>query len=167
MNMVSNLVNGLGESIETNHQPEFKTFPTPERVLEAGELYLKEHVRVGHRSTYIINAATKALDPVFDLESYTSPESDITKLKEIKGIGPYAFNTLSMILGKYDLLPIDSEYKAHVIKKYFNGEPLISKSLKVCTINGEVINSLHIGMMFTRQQPLLTSPYRLLEEGAS
>lgn len=122
MNMVSNLVNGLGESVETNHQHEFKTFPTPERVLEAGEAYLKEHVRVGYRSTYIIDASTKALDPDFDLESYKLLKSDITNLSDIKGIGPYAFNTLAMILGKYDLLPVDSEYKAHVIKKYFNGE---------------------------------------------
>ncbi|WP_440896986.1 DNA-3-methyladenine glycosylase family protein [Amphibacillus sp. Q70] len=130
MNMVSNLVNGLGESVKANHQNEFKTFPTPERVLEAGESYLKEHVRVGYRSAYIIDAATKALDPVFDLESYKVLDSDITKLKEIKGVGPYAFNTLAMILGKYDLLPVDSEYKAHVIKKYFNGKKPTKQKLE-------------------------------------
>ncbi|WP_130860755.1 DNA-3-methyladenine glycosylase family protein [Gracilibacillus phocaeensis] len=130
MNMVSKLVNELGEPVATNHPQAFQTFPTPETVLAAGESYLKEQVRVGYRSPYIIDAATKALDPAFDLESYQSPQADITKLKDIKGIGPYAFNTLSMLLGKYDLLPIDSEYKAHVISKYFNGEPPSKRKLE-------------------------------------
>lgn len=122
VNMTNNLVNGLGEEVVTTSQNEFKTFPTPENVLEAGESYLKEHVRVGYRSAYIIDAATKTLNDSFDLESFKNSKRDINELKKIKGVGPYAFNTLSMLLGKYNSLPIDSEYKKHVQNKYFDGE---------------------------------------------
>jgi 3-methyladenine DNA glycosylase/8-oxoguanine DNA glycosylase len=129
MNMVNNLVNGLGEPVKNNHK-EYKTFPTPESILEAGESYLKEYTRVGYRSAYIMDAAKKALDHNYDLESFKSPNSDIQELKNIQGIGPYAFNTLSMILGKYELLPVDSEYKKHVIHKYFNGEKVTKQKLE-------------------------------------
>lgn len=122
INMTNNLVNGLGEPVETATQNGFKTFPTPERILEVGESFLKEHVRVGYRSAYIIDAATKALDDSFDMESFRSPNKDIMKLKTIKGVGPYAFNTLAMLLGKYDALPVDSEYKKRVVNKYFDGK---------------------------------------------
>ena len=121
INMANNLVNGLGEAVTTTKQNTFKTFPTPEKVLTAGGAYLKEYVRVGYRSSYILDAATKALDDSFDLESFKSSKRDINELKNIKGVGPYAFNTLSMLLGSYDLLPIDSEYKKHVSNKYFSG----------------------------------------------
>jgi len=130
INMANNLVNALGEPVATMKQHEFKTFPTPESILEAGESYLKKRGRVGYRSAYIIDAASKALDDSFDLESFRYEEKDINALKKIKGVGPYAFNTLSMLLGKYDLLPIDSEYKKHVRNKYFSGEDPSKKELE-------------------------------------
>lgn len=130
INMTNNLVNGLGEVALTSNQKEFKTFPTPESILNAGEDYLKEHIRVGYRSSYIIDAAAKTLDDSFNLESFKSPNKDINDLKEIKGVGPYALNTLSMLLGKYDALPVDSEYRKHVVHKYFEGKNPTKRELE-------------------------------------
>lgn len=121
VNMTNNLVNKLGETVTTANKETFKTFPTAEKILEVDEEYLKEHVRVGYRSAYLIDAAIKTLDDSFDLESFKSPAKEIAQLKDIKGVGPYALSTLSMLLGKYDSLPIDSVYKEHVTNKYFNG----------------------------------------------
>ncbi|MCM3760589.1 hypothetical protein M3212_07280 [Alkalihalobacillus oceani] len=129
INMARNLVDQLGDTLPVNQQ-EYKIFPEPERILEAGEAFLKEQIRVGYRSTYIIDAAEKALDPAFDLESLTSSTDGLAKLLDIKGVGPYAFNTLSMILGKYDSLPVDSDYKAHVMMKYFNGEKVKGRKME-------------------------------------
>ncbi|GAA0358585.1 hypothetical protein GCM10008932_09130 [Alkalibacterium iburiense] len=120
--MSHNLVTHLGEPVKTDSQKSWNTFPTPDCILEAGETYLKEHIRVGYRSAYLVDAATKALDHTFDLESFKQSHENSTELKTIKGVGPYAFNTLSMLLGKYDSLPIDSEYRKHVLEKYFGGE---------------------------------------------
>ena len=130
INMVNHLVDGLGDPVATKNQIEFKAFPRPEKILEAGEDYLKEHVRVGYRSTYIMDAAFKTLDPSFNLESYKNINQEIDDLKKIKGIGPYAFSTLSMLLGRYDSLPVDSEYKKLVINKYFDGEMPTKKELE-------------------------------------
>lgn len=130
INMVDHLVNGLGDSVVTKNQIEFKTFPSAEKILEAGEDYLKEHVRVGYRSAYIMDAASKTVDHSFNLESYKNGEQKMNDLKKIKGVGPYAFSTLSMLLGKYDSLPVDSEYKKLVVNKYFEGEMPTKKELE-------------------------------------
>lgn len=130
--MTNKLVEGLGETILTKDNQELKTFPTAEKVLEAGEDYLKEHVRVGYRSAYLIDAAEKTLDDTFDLESFKDPEKDLNEIKTIKGIGPYAFSTLSMLLGEYETLPIDSVYRERVTNKYFDGiQPSKKKLIKV------------------------------------
>lgn len=130
INMSQNLVNGLGETVTTIDKQEFKTFPTPEKILKAGEDYLKEHVRVGYRSAYLIDVAEKTLDNTFDLESFKNQDKDLGEMKTIKGIGPYAFSTLSMLLGQYETLPIDSVYRERVINKYFNGVKPSQKELK-------------------------------------
>lgn len=130
INMTNNLVEGLGEAIPTKEAPKRKTFPSAEKVLDAGEDYLKEHVRVGYRSSYLIDVAEKTLDDTFNLESFKEPEKDLGKIKTIKGIGPYAFSTLSMLLGEYETLPIDSVYREHVTNKYFDGNQPSKKKLK-------------------------------------
>jgi len=121
INMTHNLVYGLGETVLAEDKHAFKTFPSAEKILAAGEDYLKEHVRVGYRSAYLIDVAEKTLDDTFDLEAFKEPQKDIREMKTIKGVGPYAFSTLSMLLGKYDALPIDSVYKERVTNKYFDG----------------------------------------------
>lgn len=130
INMTNNLVNHLGESILTTDKVEFKTFPSAEKVLEVGEEYLKEHIRAGYRSAYLIDVAKKTVDDTFDLESFKNPEKNLGEIKTIKGIGPYAFSTISMLLGQYETLPIDSVYKEHVTHKYFNGTKPSKKEME-------------------------------------
>jgi len=130
INMTTKLVDGLGETVLVTDKHAFKTFPSAEKVLTAGEDYLKEHVRVGYRSAYLIDAAEKTFDDTFDLEAFKEPQKDIGEMKTIKGVGPYALSTLSMLLGKYDALPIDSVYKERVTNKYFDGIKPSKKALK-------------------------------------
>jgi 3-methyladenine DNA glycosylase/8-oxoguanine DNA glycosylase len=130
MNMANNLVEGLGETILTKDEHKLKTFPSAKKVLEAGEDYLKEQVRVGYRSSYLIDVAQKTLDPSFDLESFKNPEKDLGEIKTIKGIGPYAYSTLSMLLGQYKTLPIDSVYRERVTNRYFDGVKPSKKKLE-------------------------------------
>lgn len=51
-------------------------------------------------------------------------EEQYRALRRIKGIGDYAASTLLMLLGRYDFLGVDSEAKAFVSKKYFQGQPV-------------------------------------------
>ncbi|AIC92906.1 DNA-3-methyladenine glycosylase family protein [Shouchella lehensis] len=114
--MAEKLTYHLGEKVY-GFGREFYSFPTPQTILSAGEAFLMEHVRTGYRSHYILNAAHKAVN---NPARYLQP-SALNHFREIKGIGPYAMNTLAMIVGRYDGLPVDSEYKKHVIGTYFNG----------------------------------------------
>lgn len=148
VNMTSNLVNGLGETILTKNEQKFKTFPSAKKVLEAGEEYLKEHIRVGYRSAYLIDAAKKSLDDTFDLESFKHPDKDLSEIKNIKGVGPYAFSTLSMLLGRYETLPIDSVYRDHVTNKYFDSVRPNKKEL--ASVYDEWGNYKHLAYWFDR-----------------
>ncbi|MFS0785128.1 hypothetical protein ABC345_01965 [Shouchella sp. 1P09AA] len=104
----------------------FYTFPSPERIKDAGESFLQKYVRVGYRSRYILDAAEKILNQP---ERYLNTSSaDV--FKEIKGVGPYARNSLAMIIGQYDGVPVDSEYKKHVIQTYFQGVAPSKKELE-------------------------------------
>jgi 3-methyladenine DNA glycosylase/8-oxoguanine DNA glycosylase len=51
-------------------------------------------------------------------------------LRQIKGIGPYAAATLLMILGRYEHLAIDTELRAHVSTKYFQGQPVTEAQMR-------------------------------------
>jgi 3-methyladenine DNA glycosylase/8-oxoguanine DNA glycosylase len=47
-----------------------------------------------------------------------------SRLRAIRGVGPYAAATLSMILGRYDELAVDSEFRQFVSRAYFGGKPV-------------------------------------------
>jgi 3-methyladenine DNA glycosylase/8-oxoguanine DNA glycosylase len=62
-----------------------------------------------------------------DLSSFEDPALPTgelyQRLRQIKGVGDYAAATILMLLGRYEYLAIDSEMRAFVAKKYFNGQP--------------------------------------------
>jgi len=61
-----------------------------------------------------------------DLQALEDPTLLTKELRRallgIKGVGSYAAATLLMILGRYEELAIDTEMRAFVAKKYFQGQ---------------------------------------------
>lgn len=123
VNMVDRLVTRLGEPYAPD--PNLHAFPTAEQLAAADPEMLRQEVRLGYRSAYILQVAQEVASGERDLEALmNSPRSreEVKKeLKSIKGVGEYAASTLLMLLGYYGELALDSEMRAFVTKHYFDG----------------------------------------------
>ncbi|GEN85969.1 DNA-3-methyladenine glycosylase family protein [Oceanobacillus sojae] len=124
ISMTTNFVTLLGERYSDDSG--LFTFPTPEAVLKKDRDFLNQTVKLGYRSDYIYELALNIVNGVYDLDVLKNPEIStedvVLKMKKIKGVGPYALSNILMLLGRYDYLPVDSEFKKHVKNKYFSGE---------------------------------------------
>ena len=94
---------------------------------------LRQEVRLGYRSAYIMQLAQEVAGRERDLESLKDsslPREEVKKeLKSIKGVGEYAANTLLMLLGHYGELALDSEMRSFVTQHYFDGRAPSDKEI--------------------------------------
>ncbi|HXH11587.1 MAG TPA: hypothetical protein VNP04_17700 [Alphaproteobacteria bacterium] len=124
LRMVDQLVATLGEAFPG--QAEWRAFPTPEAIAAAGPRFLENAVRLGYRSGYVWELAAAVAEGRRDLQALEDPTLPTKELRRallsIKGVGSYAAATLLMILGRYEELAIDTEMRAFVAKKYFQGQ---------------------------------------------
>ncbi len=94
--MITNLIEKLSPG---------KSFPLPEMVAGCSEAFLREDVRLGYRSGYILKLARDITSGAIDLASFENSADDETvlyrRLLKINGIGPYAAGNLLKLLGYY------------------------------------------------------------------
>lgn len=104
---------------------ELHAFPTPGQVTAAGADALRQEVRLGYRSGYVYQLAQEIATGRRELESLKEERLPVAelrkKLRSIKGVGEYATNNLLMLLGHYGELALDSEMRAFVRQRYFDG----------------------------------------------
>lgn len=101
--------------------PEF-AFPTPEQLARARVTTLRARCRTGYRDARIIELArlfakrgtrAPALEAAW-FENPQTPDDDLRDaLIDLPGIGPYAANNIMQLLGRYHLLPLDTETVRH------------------------------------------------------
>lgn len=106
------------------------SFPTPEKVIQAGIDGL-QNLGLGYRDQYILNAAKWVYERRIDLhklESFKiSGEEAVTELMQLYGVGPKVANCVALFgLGKYDMFPIDI-WIQRIIDQYYDGNIDISK----------------------------------------
>lgn len=122
--MVQRLVDYLGSSYPQD--PDLKAFPAPEQIEAAGIEFLQKEIRLGYRSAYVHQLAQEVVSGERDLTRLKESDLPTPELKKelltIKGVGEYAANTLLMALGRYGELALDSEMRAFVKEKYFDGQ---------------------------------------------
>ena len=110
----------LGEPIEGHH-----AWPTPERILEAGEGLLREQCRLGYRAPYIVELAASLRDRSLDLGPIERGELEGPELRKaflaVKGVGPATAAYLMILNGVADRLSIDSAVYAFVKDRHFGG----------------------------------------------
>ncbi|MDP9378836.1 MAG: hypothetical protein M3Q29_01565 [Chloroflexota bacterium] len=130
--MAARLVGTLGPAVPGD--PSLRAFPFPQAVAAAGETAFKEQIRLGYRNGSVLRIAQDIAEGRLDLESWKDSDLPTPELRKrllsLPGVGPYATATLLMILGRYDELAIDTELKAHVNRKYFNGRPATEKEMR-------------------------------------
>lgn len=135
--MIQRLVDQLGAPFPLN--PTLHAFPTPAQVAAADPLIFSTVIRMGYRNAYVQGLAQEIVKGERDLESLKQAHRTASELKKvvksIKGVGDYAAHTLLMLLGHYSELPIDSELRSHVTRRYFAGESRSDKEMAAIYAN--------------------------------
>ena len=100
--MVENLVNKLGNGC----------FPAPVAVAGQTEDFLRQEIKLGYRSPYLLNLSRKIVNREIDLNTFENWPGDTLslykELRKIKGFGHYAVSGLLKLLGHYSFMGSDS-----------------------------------------------------------
>jgi N-glycosylase/DNA lyase len=106
--MVKELVNHLGREAADGR----RAFPTPEAMAAQPVEFYRNVVRAGYRSEYLKELAGRVASGELDVESWLTSElstSDLKReMKRVKGVGDYAAENLLKLVGRYDVLALDS-----------------------------------------------------------
>jgi N-glycosylase/DNA lyase len=129
-----NRVADLGEPFPGDST--MKAWPSPRRIARAGEKHLRDVVRAGYRSPYIMELATSQKSGALDfdaLEAQARTDDSLTlfkKLIALKGIGKSSAHFLMNLLGHYDHISIDSATYAYAKRKLFPGKRPTEKQIR-------------------------------------
>jgi N-glycosylase/DNA lyase len=106
--MVTELVSNLGHETSDGR----RSFPTPEAMAAQPARFYREVVRAGYRSEYLKELADRVAAGEMDVESWLTSELPTAELKRemkrVKGVGDYAAENLLKLVGRYDVLALDS-----------------------------------------------------------
>ncbi len=127
--MVAGLVNNLGREAKDGR----RTFPTPEAMAAQPVEFYRDVVRAGYRAAYFKQLATRVAAGELDVESwFESPlETDALKreMKKVLGVGDYAAENLLKLVGRYDVLALDSWVRAKFTSKHNKGRKCDDKKI--------------------------------------
>lgn len=123
MRMVGAVVDALGPPFPGDSS--LKAFPSAQSIASLERAEFEDSVRLGYRGPYIHELARGVARRDLDLDALQSANLSSAELRRrllsIKGVGPYAASTLAMILGRYDQVAVDSEFRRFVSATYFGG----------------------------------------------
>lgn len=122
--MVTNLINHLGRASRDDGR---RAFPTPEAMAAAPDEFYRDVMRAGYRASYFKELAERVASGALDVESWF--ESHLTtdelkrEMKRVKGVGDYAAENLLKLVGRYDVLALDSWLRAKFMRTRNAGRP--------------------------------------------
>ena len=106
--MVRELVNNLGRPARDGA----RAFPTPAAMAAAPVSFYRDVMRAGYRAPYFKELAQRVVAGELDPESWLASELPTPELKRamkrVKGVGDYAAENLLKLVGRYDVLALDS-----------------------------------------------------------
>lgn len=105
--MVKNLISATASKRRKSKRTDL--FPTPEEVVQLRIKTLQEKCRLGYRAEYLHNVSNWFISKYSD---HMNSLELIDGLRSVKGLGPYSINHISVLLGHYSKLPLDSEVRA-------------------------------------------------------
>jgi N-glycosylase/DNA lyase len=128
--MVTNLVQKLGEEADDGR----RAFPTPAAMAAEPEEFYREVVRAGYRASYLKELAGRVASGELDVEGWL--ESDLPtdalkrEMKRVKGVGDYAAENLLKLVGRYDVLALDSWVRAKFARTHAAGKPCADRRIE-------------------------------------
>jgi 3-methyladenine DNA glycosylase/8-oxoguanine DNA glycosylase len=100
-------------------------FPKPEVLHRKGVDRLRTEARVGYRAPYLLAAARAALDGTLaEIEAKArglEGRELARRLQSLAGIGPSSAAFLALLMGRFDVLVIDSATVRHAADLWFDG----------------------------------------------
>jgi len=108
--------------------PSLHAWPTPGQVVRAGEKFLRDRVRAGYRSQYILEIARQQKSGALDLDALDAASRTMNStelyaaLVRLKGIGKSSAHFLLSLLGHYDHISVDSATFAYATREFFRGK---------------------------------------------
>ena len=126
--MVSRLVENLGRPARGGH-----TFPGPAAMADAPLSFFREEMRAGYRAPYFKELAERVAAGELDVESWLTSELPTDELKRamkrVKGVGDYAAENLLKLVGRYDVLALDSWVRATYARLHNEGRAAADKKI--------------------------------------
>ncbi|HVF54523.1 MAG TPA: hypothetical protein VM934_00155 [Pyrinomonadaceae bacterium] len=127
--MVAGLVLNLGRDAGEGR----RTFPTPEAMSAQPVEFYSDVVRAGYRAAYLKELADRVASGELDVESWQASALDTAALKRemkrVKGVGDYAAENLLKLVGRYDVLALDSWVRAKFRRARNNGRACDDKKI--------------------------------------
>jgi len=106
--MVTGLVGSLGREAADGR----RAFPTPEVMAAQPVGFYRDVVRAGYRAPYFKELAERVASGEVDVEAWATsglPTAELKReMKRVKGVGDYAAENLLKLVGRYDVLALDS-----------------------------------------------------------
>jgi N-glycosylase/DNA lyase len=119
--MVTALVKHLGRETTDGR----RDFPTPAAMDAVDEDFYREVVRAGYRAPYLKELAVRVASGELDVESWLTSDLETAELKRemkrVKGVGDYAAENLLKLVGRYDVLALDSWVRATFARRRNHG----------------------------------------------
>jgi 3-methyladenine DNA glycosylase/8-oxoguanine DNA glycosylase len=128
--MVRNLCQALGTETPRGK----RTFPSPAAIAGQSEAFLRKEIRAGYRAPYILELSELAASGKVDMEAFRrsgQPTDELYhELRALKGVGPYAAESLLKLLGRYDHLGLDSWTRKRYGQIYHNGRKVTDRTIE-------------------------------------
>ena len=120
------MVTALVEKLGAETRDGLRAFPTAEVMVKCDEAFYRAEIRAGYRANYLCELAERVASGALDPESWLTsdlPTALLKKeLKRVKGVGDYAADNLLKLLGRYDVLALDSWVRPQFYKLRHGGE---------------------------------------------
>ena len=127
--MVTRLVENLGRPARGGGH----AFPTAEAMAEAPTSFYRDEMRSGYRAPYFKELAERVAAGELDVESWLTSERPTAELrramKRVKGVGDYAAENLLKLVGRYDVLALDSWVRATYARLHNRGRACDDKKI--------------------------------------
>lgn len=128
------MINNIAQLGEPVTGTEYRIFPGPKVVLNAGEKFLKDVGRVGYRSSYLIELCQRFIDGESEALAVENGEKTGIELYKyflgFKGIGKTTARYLSALYGYFEDMAVDSLVLSYMAKTHFSGEKPTEKQVE-------------------------------------
>lgn len=128
------IVHHLTTKLGTRVAEGIYSFPSPEKIAEQSERWMRKETSSGYRAPYLLEFAGRVASKTLSVEHLRSARMTTdelyTFLRSIKGVGHYAAGNLLKLLGHYDYLSIDSWIRARFSEIRKHGRKVSDASIE-------------------------------------